>query len=241
MLLDKDLRVMFASHIVVNKFVSRKEKDMRSALPVTFENGCKLCYGEKLFAIIDKEGKKTDLEWLLDIPLESGESFDIRGNWNSVEIYEDKRIECGQTTSLDESQFIVFNPPVRIGGKEWQRVVNVIADDYIYWDVKYYLVDCESKKCIDLNASDHYHGMGGQYDAVWIENNQLMGYRHSGGENIQENEQLFPPDKDSVTKMLKEGILKRFPLSTGYDGENTFASNLEMCFSTSAFICAIGE
>jgi len=242
LLLDKQTRVLFASHIVKNKFVSKKQRDMRVSLPLKFSNGYQLFYGENLFAVINENGEKTDLQWLLDIPREeSSESVDIRKKWNTVQITEFERVDKDNTTYLDESHFIVFDPPIQLAGREWQRVINFVCASYGYWDVNYYLVDCDSKQCIDLNAHSHYHGMGDYYDAVWIEENQLLGYRHSGKETIQENEQLFPPQTDHATNMVKENILRNFPMSTGFEGINTFSFDLDREFSTDKFLQECGE
>ena len=52
---------------------------------------------------------------------------------------------------LSESGFILYDP-VNIDGVESQRVIHVIADDYRYWDVKYYLIDVAGSRCLDIDS-----------------------------------------------------------------------------------------
>lgn len=226
LLLDKDLRVVFASHVMKRKFESKKDKDMRQSSPLDLENGYKLMIGEnKLFSILDQKNQQVDLLWLHNIPLFNGDTFDISSKWTDVDQDEEKNAE---------SKFILHQPAQILQGKTWQRVINIICDHYGYWDVKYFLVDCEGKQCIDLNTSDHYHGMGSNYDAIWIEENNLVGYRHEGGEMIEENVQLFPQEKNDL---LKDMLFKSlFQMSTGIDGQTIFSHNLDREFDTAEFV-----
>lgn len=232
--LDKDLKVLMASHIMSRDFSSAGEKDMRKKLPLKLNQEYQLDYGEKLFALLDNDGVKTNLQWVHKLPKEISGFFELGDGWIDVEIHEHERVADGKLTDLTQSDFILYNPPIELGGSIWHRVVNIICDGYGYWDVKYYLVNCAEKTCIDLNGFDHYYCLGGRFDAIWIENNQLLGVFCSDESKakIQENVQLYPSEPNNL---LKEALYKKlFPMTLGMDGLNTLAANLDENFSVTS-------
>lgn len=156
--------------IVLQKY---KMKNMGKTLPIKINDQHNLIYYNDKFGIEDiNTGHKDELSWVHEYTTSNGEKIDISSNWYDVGIRENERIDYDYTIEISESKFIIYE------NKDWISIINIIADDYHYWDIKYYLIDIMNKKCMDLNLHDHNYAFNCDIPSIWIENDCLKCFQH---------------------------------------------------------------